>query len=275
MINNKTVALAIGFWITLVGCLGGTMAKEEVTGITPAALVLGQEPLAEKDVLATLDIVSTQDRLGGQGSLRVKEGEVTVGTPLIYALKEPTKETLSSIMLVDQKKYNFFLVVFRYTFRPPPKGRRYEEINFRVVLADSGASAFRLIPKNVVQEVKETENFDIGFIISLQGENAANPIGGEFSAKAARTVQFTHLRPVITALGIGEKDFSWQFKGQLKNPVDPGSHETAAVIQVPKDAKQLSAIIKWDIKLKRNLFDAWRDIPVTVETLPFDLFSKQ
>ena len=131
MTNKKIAALAIGLWITLAGCLGGTMAKEKVTGITPAALVLSQEPLAEKDVLASLDIVSTQGRLGDQGSLRVKEGEVTVGRPLIYALKEPTKETLSYITLVDYEKYNFFLIVFRYTFHPPPKGRRYEEVSFR------------------------------------------------------------------------------------------------------------------------------------------------
>lgn len=253
-----TVLLAIGF-----GWAEEAMTeKNEDNGTTPPALVLDPEPLAPDAVLATLDIVSKQGRLG-QGDIIERHGQVTIGKPLLYKLEEPTGD-MAQLLAPNGQHWRFYLVVFRFTIHPPPGQRRYREMAFKVALSDSRITAFQLLPERVANEEDVNKGFDIGFSISL-------PVGGDASAKATKTVQFTRLRPVITAFGDGESEFYWLYTAPSDMPVEPGARRTAAVLQVPFETERLIATIRWGIDLERSVFDQWRNIPVSVGDFPLEL----
>lgn len=267
-----TAVLGVGLLVAWIGWTEETMAEEnKVTGTTPPALVLELEPLAPDEVLATLDIVSKQGRLGGKGGLLVREGQVTVGRPILYALEEPKAGTGHLLPMPNGEHWRFYLVVFRLTLHPPPGERRYREMTFKVALTDPRITAFQLLPERVSSEETVTKSFDIGFSISLPGGTAVGPIGGEVSANATRTVQFAQLRPVITAYGDGQSEFYWRYTVPSHMPVDPGARRTAAVLQVPASTERLSATILWEVELERNLFADWRNVPVSVDALPLEV----
>ncbi len=261
---RAAVALA-GLLAVWIGSEGETMAEElDKTRTMPPVLVLDPEPLAPDEVFATVDIVSKQGRLGGEGDLPVREGRASVGKPRVYDLPEPTAHLQP---LSQGERWRYYLAVFPFTLHPPLHGRRFLEMTFTVVLPDSRATAFQLWPDRIVSEEDVTKSSDIGLTVSLPGGKAGGPVDGELSANAKQIVKFTRLRPVITAFGNGQSRFYWRYTGSSGVPLDPGDRLTAAVLQVPADVERLDATVEWSVDLERRVFDQWRNIPATLENV--------
>lgn len=237
-------------------------------------LVLEPEPLARKDILATLDIASKQERMGSGGPLRIQEGELTMGKLILYSLKvpkAPIKDTARLLSTPNSKLYRYYLVIFPFTLSPPPPNRRYKEMIFKIVVSNPQITAFELLPKEVTREEEVTQVFDIGFSVSLSDETDKTKGDIGVSAKETQTVKFTRLRPIIKSFGDRQNDFFWQFTSPSDSPVEPGSRRTAAILQVPSGVNQLSGTILWQVSLERRFFEDWLNIPVTVDVLPFEL----
>ena len=236
------------------------------------ALVLDTELPASSETLATLDILSEQTLLGpGNEQFAVREGQVTVGAPLLYALEAPTPERARLLALRGAEQSSFYLVVFRFTLQPAPGERRYRSMSFKVALSDHQSTAFKLFPERVVSEEDVKQGFDIGFVLSLGDEKSGSPVTAEVKGDATQTIEFTRQIPEITAFGGGESLFYWQFKGRGDMPLDAGTRTTAVVIQVPKGTKQLNASIAWDVDLERSRFEEWFKVPTKIDALPVEL----
>lgn len=268
------VLLMAGLLVTWFALRGVPMAAEnELTDTTSQVLLLESVPLAPDEVLATLDIVSNQGSLGKEdtSSLRVREGRVTVGKPLIYSLQEPKVGATYLSPMPNGEKWRFYLVVFRFTLHPPQGERYYRKMTFKVSLVETRTTAFQLLPERVVSKENVTQSFDLGFSICLPGGSTTGLGRSEASIGAAQTVQFTQLQPVITAFGDGESEFYWCYTGPPHMPVEPGARRTAVVLQVPPVTESLKTTILWNVELERKLFDVWRNVPVRVDALPMEL----
>ncbi len=242
----------------LVG-MGVTMAEQKF--LTEDALVLEPEPLATGDLLKTLDIVSAQKTLGEGKGVRVVDGRVSVGRPLIYKLTKP------DLLGKHDEKSHFYLVEFRFTLHPPENKRRYEEMKLEVKLSNPKAIALQLLPTRVETKEDVNQNFDIGFSIAPP-ESPQTSVGANFK----KSVSFTLQLPIVTAFGDGESDFYWVYsKPHGAETVEPGSRKVAAVIEVPDDTHLLSATIQWKVKLNRSFLGDWRDVPVSVAPLTVNL----
>ena len=236
------------------------------------ALVLDAGPPAPSETLATLDILSEQTLLGPDDErFAVREGQVTVGTPLLYALKMPTPERARLLALRGAEQSSFYLIVFRFTLQPAPGERRYRSMSFKVALSDPRSTAFKLFPERVVSEEDVKQGFDIGFVLSLGNEKSGSPVTAEVKGEATQMIELTRQIPEITAFGGGESLFYWQFKGGGDMPLAPGTRTAAAIIQVPKGTKQLNASIAWDVNLERSRFEEWFKVPTRIDALPVEL----
>ncbi|MDD5228471.1 MAG: hypothetical protein PHD53_06685 [Methylococcales bacterium] len=249
----------------ILGGIGAAMENNEVD-----SLVFEPEPLGSSDLLKMLDITSVENIRGfalpgteDESELRVVDGRVSVGKPLVYKLKNPKSNLLSQ----HNEKYHFYLVEFRFTLHPPENKRRYEEMKLEVKLADPKVSALRLLPTSVKTEIDISQTFDIGFSI-------AHPESPQISvgAKSGQTVTFKQLLPITTAFGNGESNFYWIYsKPPGTETVEPGTRMVATVIQVPDGLRSLSATIQWTVKLNRSIFGEWRDVPVNIEPITVNL----
>lgn len=239
---------------------------------SPQVLILDAAPPASEATLATRDVLSEQTLLGpGDEKFAVREGQITVGTPLLYALKAPTADGARLRPLPGAGPSSFYLVVFRFSLQPAPGERRYQAMNFKVALSDPESRAFKLLPERVVSEADIKEGYDIGFTLSLPGDKEKSPVALDVTGKATQTIAFTRLVPEITAFGIGESRFFWTFTGHSDMPLAPGSRTTAAVIQVPQGTKRLIATIAWQVDLERSRFEQWFKVPTKIDDLPIDL----
>jgi hypothetical protein len=245
-------------------------AQVDAVAERPGVLILDSAPLAPDAVLATRPILSEQTLLSpGSDPFAVREGEVVVGTPLVYPLEIP--KSAAPLPIAGAARSVFYLVVFRFTLEPPVGKRRYRAMTFKVELSDPKTTAYQLIPERVTSEEDVKEGIDIGFVISLPGYKAGSPAAAELRGEATRSIGFTRLIPEITAFGIGTGFFRWQFAGHADMPLAPGMRTAAAVLQIPEDMKRLNAHIGWDIDLERGRFEGWFDVPTKVEGVKLDL----
>lgn len=252
-------------YVVIIVCIltgtGVTMAEQNLS-TEEASLILEPQPLAESEVLKTIDIVSTQKTLGEEGEFRVVDGRVSLGTPFVYKLKSPND-------IVEQrgKKSYFYLVEFRFTLYPPENKRRYQEMTLKVKLANPKAVAFQLLPALVETEQDVEQDIDIGFSIALP-ESQKTSVG----ANVKKQVTFKRQLPIIKSFGNGESNFYWVYsKPHGAETVESGSRIVAAVIQVPDEARSLSATIQWEVKLNRSFLGDWKDVPVSVEPVTVNL----
>jgi hypothetical protein len=258
---KKLAQLATTILCVLIGT-GVTMAEPNIS-TEETSLILEPQPLAEGDVLKTLDIVSEQKTLGRANSFTVVDGRVTIGKPLIYKLTNPKPGLLKP----HNEKSHFYLVEFRFTLHPPENKRRYQEMKFGIRLSNPKAKGFELFPSKIETEEDVKKSIDVGFTIALP-ESPKTSIG----AKATRQVSFKQLTPVTTAFGDGESNFYWVYsKPHNADMIEPGSRVVAAVIEVPDNERSLSATIEWNVKLNRRFLEEWRDVPVRVDPITVNL----
>jgi hypothetical protein len=258
---KKFAQFATTILCVLIG-IGVTMAEPNIS-TEEASLILEPQPLAEGDVLKTLDIVSEQKTLGTENSFTVVDGRVTIGKPLVYKLTNPKP----GLLKLHNEKSHFYFVEFRFTLHPSENKRRYQEMKFGIRLSNPKATGFELFPSKIETEEDVKKSFDVGFTIAIP-ESPQSSVG----AKATRQVSFKQLTPVTTAFGDGESSFYWIYsKPHNADMIEPGSRVVAAVIQVPDGERSLSAIIQWDVKLNRRFLDEWRDVPVRVEPITVDI----
>ena len=260
------------YWLIPVVFLawtGGAMAQIKTSiGLSEETLLLDASPPPNKDSLITKDIVSTQQVLGGDTAkaIKVQEGQVvTRGTPLVYPQVNNPLAVNGVNPIAPGKCY--YLIRFDFTLYPL-KERHIKSIIFGVRLDTADSVAFMLIPAHITtsEDVKELEELGLSF--------SASPVGGPTigaAGKIIRSVSSIRLKPLITAYGGGAPNFSWKFQGVGNDPVEEGWKTVAAVVQAPTNAKTLKVTFSYEVELARRFFDAFRDVPVTVQDETRDL----
>lgn len=176
----------------------------------------------------------------------------------VYVLP-PTRE------LIDQSKWDLYLIIFPFTLHQPPQNSYYEEVTFFVELTTPNATAFDLFPRNITTAGEDKKTYalsPLGYVEEISGD----------LPQASKSLRFEKLQPVITSFGAGESIFYWTFTGfGSRKEVIPETKHVLAILQVPHGTKVVSGIIRFEIVLARKLLGTRRHGQATTDEYPIQL----
>lgn len=248
------------FWsITLLAVSLATLGGIRMA--VAQTLIFGDEPIPDSEVVVQLDFYSRESRLG-TGEALLKEGTITLGAVKAYRVKPETSETMEPVRPTGVPPLDRYLVVFPFTLHSAPGEREYNSVLFKVELSNQKVIASDLIPGNVFTEEDVKKAYMIGGSVEYKG------VGG--SLELSKEIAFTSLRPVITAFGDGESNFYWKFAGQSDQEVYPGARRVAVILEVPHDVSTITAVITYEIDVRRKWLDDWKGFNATTE--PYSQF---
>jgi hypothetical protein len=185
--------------------------------VSDADTLVLRDRIDEQDTLVTLDLYHEEKSLGGPLLQRITDGSLSVGRPSVKALTGSRAD-----------KWVYYVVNQPFTLHRLEGGRYYESAVFQVTLDDPEITAEDLFPKNVTTELKLDEKLSV-----TPAVKAGFKFGeASISAGVEKTKSYLTLLPLITAYGVGEREFYWEYKAPEKQPLLPGAKQAAIILRV-------------------------------------------
>ncbi|MEO6889176.1 MAG: hypothetical protein ABI456_07985 [Ktedonobacteraceae bacterium] len=235
-------------------------------------LILYDDPLPETDATITLDILSDVETENWRGTKlpqrKEREGKITFNPDswLIFSLP-PSDAATSQVMVPDRTQWDLYLVDLSFTLHKPRDGRSYEEMTFFVQMAEHGATAFNLFPKDITTD-RATES---AYTVSPQC--TISPVKAQRDSTTCE-IHFTSLRPTISAFGEGESAFYWIYEAvQEQKGIEIGTQHALAILQVPRGISSIAATISYEVIMTRKIVGMWQynDAKTDHRTILLDL----
>lgn len=239
------------------------------------------EPLPQAEQETTFEYFSTEHALGSElDEQEHVEGRITLGRWHTWRLThdtgaqstgdidEPPEVSSAGEMETDQvdgsvSSRSFYLVRIPFTLHPPYGDQRYDEVRFEIQLEDTeSARPYEIFPHDITVD----EDVKRAFILSpsLKFKGVEGAIGS-----AALTVEYTNLRPVISAYGVGESEFYWIYDDPRGSGIPTGTKYSLVVLDVSSGTAAVSGTLSWQLVLKKRLFGKLRSKKMTAEAYPF------
>nr|VFK25374.1 MAG: hypothetical protein BECKMB1821G_GA0114241_101320 [Candidatus Kentron sp. MB]VFK29152.1 MAG: hypothetical protein BECKMB1821I_GA0114274_100856 [Candidatus Kentron sp. MB]VFK74696.1 MAG: hypothetical protein BECKMB1821H_GA0114242_100855 [Candidatus Kentron sp. MB] len=209
--------------------------------------VLDDSPIPKNEIEATLELYSEEQTMGIGGTRKTIESKVTFGKQKFYALRERDKRPSNPMAEPNPSGSSYYLVEIPFTLHPPAGKRDYEKFTIKIDLATDGATAFRMFPYSVVTRKDVEKGLDLSAKLSIKG------IG--VGADGSYIVRFPHIYPLVTAFGVGEQNFYWNFERQegSGSPLLPGSRRTLILLEVMQGTKLVTGILHAKATIKDSI----------------------
>jgi len=208
-------------------------------------LVLGDKPLSESEILATIDLFSEEELLGRETPpKRIKEAEISLGKWHIYFIHPENCKTCEPIMGPDRSLWDLYYVHIPFTIHELPPDRWCQRFKLQINLSDIKATALDLIPKKVTVTEKETWQIAPQF----------NFMGIGLNGVMDYTICFENIKDVISAFGEGQPQFYWVYTAQKGHRISPGTRNVIILLEVPSGTKFVTGYIYYEADLTKNLF---------------------
>ncbi len=217
--------------------------------------VLWETPL-EPATEAVVDRVAREWAVRGIPS---KRDEILEGLPII-SIGRPETWALTQVYRADKMppglrakldEADFYLVRLACSFRPVHKEKQVQWARFIVHLHPDAAGqqpiAFDLHPLMVTQEVRRSVK--VALSPSLKFQEIEGSVGGmEFG------FEYSELRPIISAAGVGEPQPSWDYE-EAKGTRVQGGKWMHLLLKVPKGMKSVRATLDLtaDVEMRGSL----------------------
>jgi hypothetical protein len=177
-------------------------------------------------------------------AISVRFGRATFGRPRIWSAQELNLDVEPAISRV----HDVYMLEFAMTFHDLPVND-VQEIAFKIEVPDD-VVAWELVPLRVVSADHISDVIGTPEL-SIKGVS----VGRFFS----REIRYKALRPMITAFGLRENEFSWSLK---HDAIAPGSHVFMAALGIPKEVTSLRIKQSAAVKTKPLLLEgSWASTP--------------
>lgn len=146
----------------------------------------------------------------------------------------------------DRAKWDLFLIYIPFTLYPLPNQYSYKNVKFFIKLHNLDATAFDLFPRNITSK----QDIHKKYILSpeFKFKNFEGKVG-----ELSYIFNYQILQPVISAFGLGENLFYWEFESNDTEPLLPGTKHVFVVLQVPSGTKFIDGTLHFEILGKGEL----------------------
>src|SRR5579885_240407 len=175
------------------------------------------------------------------------EGYVLFNPYACRIVRIPATEQLSSpLKIIDRKKWDLHLIYIPFSLEKARGHRAYQEMIFRVTLADHQAIAFELLPTNVTKGADAQKTYSIFPHLKLT---------------------FYDLQPEIRALGEGLHDFYWLYEKAVgEKALYSGGRYVVLLLQVPCGTPSVTGTISYELVIaksfgRKEVLDKARTMP--------------
>lgn len=195
-----------------------------------------------------LQIFSEDQTLSNSSiSIHKPEGYVLFNPDACRIVRIPATEQLfSPLKIIDRKKWDLHLIYIPFSLEKAQGHRAYQEMKFRVTLANYQTIAFELLPTNVKKVVDAQKTYSISPRLNLT---------------------FYDLQPEIRALGEGLHDFYWLYeKAAGEKALYSGGRYVVLLLQVPCGTLFVGGAIAYELVMakrfgRKEVLDKARTIP--------------
>jgi hypothetical protein len=216
---------------TRFAAIGIIMGVLVATTIVRAIEPESEQHLPNSEVVETLYLYSVEPSLGG-------EQKKVIEAPIAIGKAYPFKIEVDPGIGLDLEKWNYYAVRQPFDLLPPPESKTYKEVVFTVNLLNPELTAFDLFPRDVT--VERQSNLDFGVTPKLRFGWA------ELEGKIAYSLPIRAPVPVITAYGVGQSRFKWNYTGIREQPLTLGAKDTYVLLEVPKATHKVNAVISYE-----------------------------
>lgn len=229
--------------------------------------IVPDRPLRPEEILSREDLTSEAQTLGpDSGNRAMREGGIAIGRPRIVVL-HPDELPEVARRRPGIAGRTFVVTHLLFDLEEVQGSRRYREARFRVVLNVPDAVAHSLWPMAVTTEaeVERTRTFGVQLDLSF------GAVSGAPSAELGRDTvfRFTSLQPVISAFGVGQRQFSWTFSSQPTADLEPGNRSVFAMLDVPVGTPSITGTFDWSVGVARQRIGRIGRVSTRTRTVPF------
>ena len=208
----------------------------------------------------SLDIYSTELTLG-TGTQRIREGGITIGKPRVQFLA-------SSKPLNGKIDWDYYSVYIPYSLQSLDGGRRYVLAVFKVTLKDPRSIAHDIFPPNSIKIATKVRKI-ISFTADMKFNYTTVALSG--STATQDTNEYVVLTPILTPLGKGESQFSWEHKGLNGQYVLPGIKHAAIVLKAPHGLRRIMSDLDFRVNIHDPDFNSTSSSESSIDSFPFTL----
>lgn len=184
-----------------------------------------------------------------ESNLRTEQTRVQIGRPEWWY----AADLMGAAWKPPQGDDTYLLVRFAFSLEPP-EGHAIEQVRLTAQLGGIPQQlipvAFDLFPFQVTEEVQR--DVKLTFAPSLKLEEIEASVGS-----AETTIHFSHIEPVISALGLGTASPAWIFRKHPKHPL-LGSRLLYAVIAYPSTCTEIEIQMDLTATVQAGRFGRWR-----------------
>ena len=189
-------------------------------------------PLGPADVLADIDLMSTEELWGNRRQL-IRESGVRCGRPLVYPAAADDLPVLIRRRL-ETGAHRYHGVLFAFDLEGLPADQRYTAARFRVNLTD----------KHVIA-------------VSLDCDKPP-PMTSTLDVAWSRASWLQRLRATggmrATASGSHCSEFGWSFEDASGGALEPRSYTVHALLEAPPDTNELAGALSIEAEISRTMF---------------------
>jgi hypothetical protein len=224
-------------------------------------------PLRPEEILCREDLTSEAQTLGPDvGNRSMREGGIAIGRPRIVILRPgELPEVMRRRPGIAERA--FVMTHLLFDLEEMRGSRRYREARFQVVLNVPDSVAHSLWPMLVTTEaeVERTRTFGVQLDLSF------GAVEGAPSLELGRDTvfRFTSLQPVITAFGVGQRQFSWTFSSQPTADLEPGNRSVFAMLDLPTGTPSITGTFEWEVGVARDRMGRTGRVSARTRAVPF------
>jgi hypothetical protein len=223
--------------------------------------------LKPQSVLNSLDIYSNsldiynEEATLSTGTQRIREGGITIGKPRVQFLA-------SSKPLNGKIDWDYYSVYIPYSLQSLDGGRRYILAVFKITLKDPRSIAHDIFPPNSIKIATKVRKI-ISFTADMKFNYTAVALSGGTTTQD--TNDYVVLTPILTPLGKGESQFSWEHKGINGQYVSPGIKHAAIVLKAPHGLRRIMSDLDFRVNIYDPDFNSSSSSEPSIDSFPFTL----
>jgi hypothetical protein len=238
LIRKSHTIIVFIYYFLIMCCVTGCAPQIKEVNV-PKHFILTDNPLMQFDEKGSLTFKLFPNTYYW-GFYGEDIGQVTLGIPQISFLSSKNKLAYKLDIEPDRMKWDIFLIYIPFTLHPLHNNFSYTKIGLHVNLENQDAFALDLLPKNISS--KQTIHKKFVLSPEFKFKDFAGKIG-----ELCYEFDYQSLEPIISAFGLGENRFYWEFSSSGIEPVFPGTKHVFVVLQVPLGTEFIGGTIHFEI----------------------------